>query len=195
MKEKGLQIQAIEDPEGPVTETVVVSPDAIPSTIEERLLAPSIALLPNRTGYPEMQGEIPLPSGEKEAIKSAAEQFLKAWETYRPGQKSYEPSLRELVSLEELPSIVLREDSTDPPDVCPEASCKKGSRWYDTPRFSDSAFIIDQQGSRVFLVAYGAVSYESDIAQESSSERSYGIIMRKDGSNWLVERAAAESLR
>lgn len=195
LEERGLQIRQIDDPEGTEGEMVVVAPEKVPQTMRDRQEAPSIALLPHRTGYPEMQGEKTLPPGEAEEIKNFAGEFLRIWETYKTGDRSYKQRLLPFVEKESLLSIASRVDSADQPDVCPENGCTKGSVWYDSKNFADSAFLVDWQEPFVYLVAYGAISYEQAGEPHGSTERAYGLIMRKSDSGWVVERVAAESLR
>lgn len=193
LRERGLQIRQIDDPEGSVVSEVVVAPEAVPSSMRERYSAPALALLPNKTGYPEMKKTISSPGiGE---IRRAAEKFLREWETYKPGDTSYDLRISKMISPERKSAIISRVDAVDPPGVCPEASCKTGSRWFEQD-FQRSSFLIDLTPEEAYLVAYGAVVYGNEGAQESSASRSYGLLFRKGSEGeWLLERVAAESLK
>lgn len=196
-----LQVQRVEDPEHAADAFKIVVPEErIPRDMDERLQSAPIALLPNHAGHPEARGEIKLPAAERAQLGQDLEQALSTWETFLPSdgyQDRYLKRLQPLVVPEALPAIVQRRDSNDAPDVCPEESCRIGQRWFRPGAIS--WFVIDKNQSRVYVVAYGAVIYRGDPASDSralnSSSRSYGVIMRRSGEGWLLERVAAESLR
>lgn len=193
LRERGLQIRQIDDPEGAVTSEVAVAPEAVPGSMGERYSAPALALLPNKTGYPEMKKVISSPDTEE--VRAVVERFLREWETYKPGDISYDRRISGFVSPERRASVLARTDAVDPPGACPEAFCDRGSRWFEQD-FERSSFLIDSNPEEAYFVAYGAVIYGNKDVQESSASRSYGLLLRKSPQGkWLVERVAAESLK
>lgn len=195
-----LEVREVQDPEHAADDYDIRVPDErIPQTMDERVLAAPLEILPNHTGFPEAGGETALPEEELKEIKQSAEDFLAVWETYLPSdgyRDRYEKRLAPLVYPPSLPAVISRRDAIDAASVCPEVTCRLGSKWW--PR-TPSLFVIDHSANRVYVTGYGAITYQGDRSISSqaaaSSERSYGLIMRRSPGGWLIERIAAESLR
>jgi hypothetical protein len=196
-----LEVREVQDPEHAADDYEVIVPaERIPENMDQRLSAAAIALIPNHAGFPEARGEVTVSPAEERRIKGSLERALQSWETYLPRdgyRDRYRKKMAPLTVPEALLSISERRDSNDAPGVCPQTSCRIGSRWYRPGAIS--SFLIDLEGSRAYLVAYGAIVYRGDKAlgatAAGSSERAYGVIMRQDNGQWLLERIAAESLR
>ena len=196
-----LQVQRVEDPEHAADDFQIVVPeDRIPTTMDERMTTAPLSLLPNHAGFPEARGEVTLPARDREEIGRDLEKALSTWETYLPSdghRDRYRKRIEPLVAADSLEALVERRDSNDAPGVCPQTYCLIGSQWYR--KGAISWFVIDSSVDQVYIVAYGAVLYRGDPDADSraggSSDRSYGVIMRRGDNKWLLERVAAESLR
>lgn len=192
-----VKVERIPDPEAQGENYSLQIAD-IPQTFEERRLAPAAALLPTRAGYPEAS-PASISDSERKDILLATEQFMKEWETFRPGDLEsgkYQKQIRSLAYPASLDRLSGREDASDPPGVGAQGSARLESRWLSVPGFSRSAFVIDWTPVEAYLVLYGAVRYSGNLPTEGGvKEKAYGVLLRKVGGRWLVERASSEPIR
>jgi hypothetical protein len=180
----------------------------IPTNNQERKIAAPLVLLPNR--QPQALGnQSGIPLSERAAITKVVNDFLASWETYSPRfierqvqrnrPNPYRVQLARTVVPSSLDDIYQRLDSIDPDFVCPENDCLSGSIW-SGGKFDESILTIsDYTDNSAYVTGYGLVTYTGDKKSNplvgQKYLRSYGLILEKSDSKWMIYRASAESIK
>jgi hypothetical protein len=167
----------------------------IPKTHEARLTAAPTTLLPNHLGETPA---VDVPTNDRQQLAAGARAFLRAWETYKPGEPkgAYEQRITPFSASGKASLLTLRIDSHQTPIACPEPRCGAGSSWID----EGSVVVIRAYDERnAYLTTYGAIRYLADPQHQSylgakEFSRAYALLMVKEGNEWKVERAVAETI-
>lgn len=172
----------------------LVPGERVPTSFSERENAAAFTLLPSRVPGLDVAESPPIPPGDRRRILRASRRFITTWETFTPGGvKRYSKSLNRFLASGQGDPIISRVDSRDPGEACPESSCLVGSNWAGG---SPQLRIVDWTGSLAYVTGYGTVSYTENASSAYGGQywnRSYALLLEKEGRAWKVSRAVAES--
>jgi hypothetical protein len=188
----------------------LIPEDRVPRSYKESQDAAAIELIPGRwQADPESNGILSGPSADKDsvpaderkAIARTVDGFLKNWETYYPGSwqdfARYKDSFAPYAVADAINSLGDRVDNHQPPRVCPRPTCTVGSEW-DFPQTYDAMTVRSFEGDKAWVTTAGPVILrafsDEDPFTNTRYLRSYGILLEKQGSRWLVTRAAADTV-
>jgi hypothetical protein len=179
----------------------VVPADRQPEGIDELQEAAAVTMIPYRREIAPANKN----SAERDSLARSVENFLPRWETFDPvairgrlaeGRPNpYLEGLRPWSDPNELDVLAARRDATDPPGVC--ATCAAGLTWLSGGQISDSLRIGELEGDRAYVWVSGLVRYRARPGDDNPRDgqilnRTYGLILNKEGRRWLVSRVAVE---
>jgi len=171
------------------------------ASVDELISAPAATLLPAAADIDQLTNTSD--NSDQLAIR-VAEQFIVGWDNFSPAEigaaesagrpNPYSAGLRELTLTSSLTAISSRSDSSDPAGVCAAANCQAGLELIaDSARLG----VVEADPNRLLLVGQGLVRYRAETALNPRDGalylRSYGLLLQRSASLWLVERAAASS--
>lgn len=187
-----------------------VPADRVPRSVQDAQSSPQIELTPGRwAADPENAGGQDVARNISAAARrdavNAAGRFLRLWETF-PAFKTngdwiaYQNKLRPLVTPEALSDIVRRADNHAPSFICASQECVGGSKQVIYPGYAgpaDTAEVrsYDPGTDSVYLIMWGSVRYSGPHPLRGDEfNRSYGIILKRVDGQWLVTRAAGDTI-
>jgi len=194
--------------------TYIVPPKDIPQTQTARYNASPLSLLPDHWSTSQNADEDVGPANDtaqvsvtdRQALIGSVTQFLTHWETFTPPsnlenalqvQQNYQSSLAPWVYPADLVDIVQRVDNIQGGGVCPLIGCTVGSHYVSGNAYNDMNVRYDD-GIQAYVTGYGDVTYHQVLGISPLNgvtfERSYGFLLQYVGNQWLVTRAAADSV-
>jgi hypothetical protein len=184
---------------------LVVPAEKVPKSYSQASTAPPLALLPAHwQGGDDGRRVDTLSELELAQVSAFSFAFLRRWETFpalstaasaRRYRRALAPFLAEGAS-----SVLRREESQAPPQICPFAgSCIVGSSWYAPFPPSGRVVVRSQEQGRLYVTARGFVRYRDPTGSPLDGRlvlREYGLLLEQDGQGrWRVRRAVAATVR
>ena len=182
----------------------------VPRTVQDAQASAPIELTPGRwAADPENSGGQDvaknISAADRKAAVSATGEFLRRWETFRAFKTNgdwiaYQNKLRPYVTAEAFSDVVRRVDNHAPDFICAVQECVGGSKQVLYPGYAgpaDTAEVrsYDPQTDSVYLIMFGAVRYSGPHPLDGKEfNRSYGIVLKRVDGQWLVTRAAGDTI-
>lgn len=210
----GLVEVVAEDPEpGQNPSEYKVPVERIPTNEQERLSSAAATLIPYRwasdpqKAMPGPEGDpVPIPTSERRKLVETMQNFLAQWETFAPAETSgqvsqvrrnYSERVSPFVSQNAISSVLERADNRQPNYICYDVNCRVGSTYQPQDLWQATSIRAYSQ-TEAYVTTYGMVQYSSrDPEYQDNGQfysRSYGIVFSREGNEWKVKRAAADTL-
>lgn len=195
---------------------LVVAAKRVPRSFDARTGAAPLTLLPDRlpeTEYPTAVGpnqdRAAIPLADRRLLIKTTQAFLKRWETFDPPQfmidvprgNPYATALAPYLlpnNGDLLNSVSKRDENRQPAQICPYYGCTIGSKFLDSNDLWVSSNVRAYDGEQAYLTAFAIVRYtgnpRADTLADRSWNRAYGILLKRAGERWYIERVVAETV-